>query len=358
MTVPVPAPDHLAEPRADISATPPPDLLVHCGDEQFAVDAAAAPVTIGRDSAATVHLDYSWLSRTHLRLDLADGGWVAHDTSRNGIFVAGEAVTEVAVTDGLVIHLADADGLALRFEVANPDSDGGADVDPDIVRVGAAVARRRAELEITQRGLARDKIINAGALISFEKGRSWPHKGTRAKLEEVLRWSPGTIEAMRQGAAPARTIETTQALGGTTPSLLVRTITLALRSIDDAVNALPEAGQPGFQTRIDAILTDVRDLRGVAEEAAGASHSPAIELASALVAIRRRIDELMARAAQAPDSPLGPRLYTARRQRGLSIDDLALITRLPPQTIADAEAGRRIPPAANTALNTVLAQLH
>jgi hypothetical protein len=40
--------------------------------------------------------------------------------------------------------------------------------DPGMVRAGAAAAARRRELDISQRSLASDGIINAGALIAFE----------------------------------------------------------------------------------------------------------------------------------------------------------------------------------------------
>jgi len=73
------------------------------------------------------------------------------------------------------------------------------DLDPGVVRAGAAAAARRRELDISQRSLAADGIINAGALIAFEKGRSWPRERTRAKLEEILRWPPGAIARIREG---------------------------------------------------------------------------------------------------------------------------------------------------------------
>src|SRR5829696_8600960 len=76
-------------------------------------------------------------------------------------------------------------------------------VDPGQARAGAAAAARRRELDISQRSLAADGIINAGALIAFEKGRSWPRDRTRAKLEEVLQWPAGTIERIRDGGAVA-----------------------------------------------------------------------------------------------------------------------------------------------------------
>src|SRR3954449_8767671 len=72
-------------------------------------------------------------------------------------------------------------------------------VDAGLVRAGAAAAARRRELDISQRSLAADRIINAGALIAFEKGRSWPRERTRAKLEEVLQWPAGTIARIRRG---------------------------------------------------------------------------------------------------------------------------------------------------------------
>ena len=89
---------------------------------------------------------------------------------------------------------------------AEPIDEATGAVDPGMVRAGAAAAARRRELDISQRSLAADGIINAGALIAFEKGRSWPRERTRAKLEEVLRWPPGTIARLRDGQVrhPAR----------------------------------------------------------------------------------------------------------------------------------------------------------
>ncbi|MCW2730999.1 MAG: hypothetical protein JWR13_1815 [Mycobacterium sp.] len=86
-------------------------------------------------------------------------------------------------------------------------------VDPGMARAGAAAAARRRELDISQRSLAADGIINAGALIAFEKGRSWPRDKTRTKLEEVLRWAPGTINQIRMGGAAAGVDDRTEVAG-------------------------------------------------------------------------------------------------------------------------------------------------
>lgn len=75
--------------------------------------------------------------------------------------------------------------------------------DPGMVRAGAAAAARRRELNISQRSLAAEGILNAGALIAFEKGRSWPRERTRARLEEILQWPP----APSRGCAGANRCE-------------------------------------------------------------------------------------------------------------------------------------------------------
>src|SRR4051794_26046567 len=118
----------------------------------------------------------------------------------------------VAVSDKTNVRFGDTTGgKALTFEAVRPSNspeerhadNQTSDADPGLVRAGAAAAARRRELDISQRSLAAEGIINAGALIAFEKGRSWPRDRTRAKLEEVLQWPAGTIERVRDGAAVA-----------------------------------------------------------------------------------------------------------------------------------------------------------
>ena len=123
--------------------------------------------------------------------------------------------TSVTVTDKTIVQFGDpTTGKALTFEVVRPSrpreqhadetdehrtTPPTGEPDPGLVRAGAAAAARRRELDISQRSLAADGIINAGALIAFEKGRSWPRERTRAKLEEVLQWPAGTIARIRRG---------------------------------------------------------------------------------------------------------------------------------------------------------------
>ena len=133
-----------------------------------------------------------------------------------------------------------------------------AEPDPGLARAGAAAAARRRELDISQRSLAADGIINAGALIAFEKGRSWPRERTRAKLEEVLQWPTGTIARIRRGEpavarrAPRQLPQCTAQATPQTPiadgaaSLIAQAVVAAVDGCSLAIAALPPPEDPGF----------------------------------------------------------------------------------------------------------------
>jgi transcriptional regulator with XRE-family HTH domain len=279
------------------------------------------------------------------------------------MFIDGVRHESVVVTDGLTLHLGNPDGLAVRFTYSDADADvdesdwtSEETVDPDIARAGAAVAARRRELELTQRGLARDKIINAGALIAFEKGRSWPQEGTRSRLEQVLQWPPGAIAGIRDGA-PAPDEERTAVIFPTVPSpLIAQTIQLALNSVDNTIAALPAETSPEFNDRVGAVLVDLRNLQEVAADAA--RNSPgAPALVITLGGVRRRYEDLMARAANAPNAPMGRRLHAARRRANLTAGDAALASGLPVNVIEAAEAERPVPDHAVVAIEGLISQL-
>ncbi|TMS50358.1 helix-turn-helix transcriptional regulator [Mycobacterium sp. DBP42] len=227
--------------------------------------------------------------------------------------------------------------------------------DVGLIRAGAAAAARRRELDISQRSLAADGIINAGALIAFEKGRSWPRERTRLKLEEVLRWPPGTIARLRQGGpapdpatpAPAAveppTVVTAQPALATTPPandevpLIAQAVLTAVNTLESTIATLPAVGEPEFTPRVTSVLADLRQLEAVAARAARLSMvTPA--LIKALSAVRRQIDELTTRAATAPGATLGQRLYAARRQANLTLSETATAAGVSEDTVARAEA--------------------
>ena len=141
-------------------------------------------------------------------------------------------------------------------------------VDAGMARAGAAAAARRRELDISQRSLAADGIINAGALIAFEKGRSWPRERTRAKLEEVLRWPQGTIARLRQGEPAARAHPTESVAGADEGPLIAQAVITAVHTLGATVDSLPPVDDPAFTPRVTAILADLRKLEAVAARAA------------------------------------------------------------------------------------------
>src|SRR6476469_9483894 len=230
-------------------------------------------------------------------------------------------------------------------------------LDPGMVRAGAAAAARRRELDISQRSLAAHGIINAGALIAFEKGRSGPRERTRAKLEEMLRWPPGTIARLRHGAPASvdHRAGPTAEPGDDVP-LIAQAVVTAVSTFDTAIEALPSVEDPDFTLRATKILADLRQLEAVAARAARISKvSP--PLIKALSAVRTRYDELMLRAARAPRATVGQLLYAAGRAATLTILDTAQVAGVSEQDIIGAEAEEPISASAVRKIEALIDQL-
>jgi transcriptional regulator with XRE-family HTH domain len=246
-------------------------------------------------------------------------------------------------------------------ELVDVDPDAAADssadeVDPGMARAGAAAAARRRELDISQRSLAADGIINAGALISFEKGRSWPRERTRAKLEEVLQWTPGTIARIRRGGSVAPEGTAEPLAGGDEVSLIAQAVEAAVHTLGGTVDALPPIDDPGFTPRVTAILADLRQLEAVAARAAriGRLTPPLLKVLST---VRRQLDELTLLGATAPTATLGQRLYAARRRANLTIAETAQAAGVPDDAIVAAEAGQPVTAVATELIESLVEQI-
>jgi transcriptional regulator with XRE-family HTH domain len=229
-------------------------------------------------------------------------------------------------------------------------------VDPGLVRAGAAAAARRRELDISQRSLAADGIINAGALIAFEKGRSWPRERTRAKLEEVLQWPPGTIARLRHGEPASRARPTEPVAGADEGQLIAQAVITAVHTLAGAVDSLPPVDDAEFTPRVTAILADLRQLEAVAARATRISQvTPA--LIKALGTVRSRIDELTMFGATAPRATLGQRVYATRRRANLTIAETAQAAGVSVDDIARAEAEEPVVAATIDAIEALLKQI-
>ncbi|ORB85649.1 hypothetical protein B1987_19725 [Mycobacterium kansasii] len=299
----------------------------------------------------------------------------------SGMFVDGRRKGSVTVSDKTIVRFGDpTGGKALTFEVVRPSnspeeqrreqrpsdqSDGHTgEADPGVVRAGAAAAARRRELDISQRSLAADGIINAGALIAFEKGRSWPRERTRAKLEEVLQWPPGTIARIRQGEsvgyqAPSPTAQADDEAQPTEgpASLIAQAVAAAVDTCSLAIAALPPPEDPEFTERAAPILADLRQLEGIAVQATRISRITP-ELIKALGAVRRYHDKLMTLGATAPGATLAQRLYAARRRANLSTSETAQAAGVAEEMIVRAEAEEALPAEAAEAIEALIHQIN
>ncbi|MEE6178170.1 helix-turn-helix domain-containing protein [Mycobacterium sp. 050134] len=239
----------------------------------------------------------------------------------------------------------------------------GADSDPGLARAGAAAAARRRELDISQRRLAAEGIINAGALIAFEKGRSWPRERTRAKLEQVLQWPAGTIVKIRRGEpvsgrmAPQAARRTEDIAADGAEALIAQAVVAAVDSCQLAITALPPTNAPDFIERMTPILADLRQLEAIVVRATHISRITP-ELIKALSTVRHHYDNLMTLGALAPGAPLAQRLYAARRRANLSTVETALAAGVTEETIVRAEAEEAVPVEAADAIETLIAQIH
>lgn len=241
---------------------------------------------------------------------------------------------------------------------AEPVEESTGAADPGMLRAGAAAAARRRELDISQRSLAADGIINAGALIAFEKGRSWPRERTRARLEEILQWPPGTIARLRKGEPvrpSAPTPESPAPTGSDEVSLIAQAIVTAVGAFGSSVTSLPPDDDPAFIPRVTAILADLRQLEAVASRAARIKVTPA--LIKALSTVRSLYDDLMMRAAGTTHATLGHRLYAARRSANLTVGETAQAAGVSEQTIRQAEADEPVSPAEVDAIETLVSQI-
>ena len=68
-------------------------------------------VVVGRDLRADVRIAHNLVSRAHVTLRFDQGRWMAIDNgSLNGIFVNGQRVPRVDISDGMAINLGNPDG--------------------------------------------------------------------------------------------------------------------------------------------------------------------------------------------------------------------------------------------------------
>ncbi|MBP1823212.1 FHA domain-containing protein [Mycobacterium sp. OAE908] len=332
-----------------------PALSITVGDTPpYTVEVVDAPITVGRGLEATMRIQDPRVSERHLLIECDGVNWALRDDgSTNGTYLDGALITAHWVTDGLTVHLGDANGIPVTFthQRRNPN-------DPGLARAGRAFAVRREEMGFSQRKLSDDNVIGQSNLVAFEKGRSWPRNSTLAKLEQAVGWPAGTLARIRRGGPiPTESAETaTEVLTDSVRvSVFLDAIRLHLDDIKGRVSALPPQTAPTFGAQAAELLTKLRQVQATAHEAAAGSKGPGIALL--LSDIRRTYNDLVVRAAGAPGARLSHRLYAARHRAELTVEETANAAGLGAQTVADVEADRPVSPGDMAALESLIAQL-
>lgn len=77
-------------------------------------------------------------------------------------------------------------------------------IEPSLARLRDCVARRRAELGLSQRRLAEIAGVSLGTATRLERGAGPPRVSTVPKLEDALQWPRGTFQAIRDGNDPPK----------------------------------------------------------------------------------------------------------------------------------------------------------
>ena len=165
--------------------------------------------------------------------------------------------------------------------------------------------------------------------------------GRRPKAAEPEITSPaGAGESLDDGEAPA----------------IVSAVEAAMYMFVDALDALPDPSDSKFLKRAEVILTGLRKLEASLSRAASRRRAtPSVVVA--LSETRGRYNELMERAAAAPGSTLGQRMYTARRRADLSVEEAANGVGLRADLLAAIEAGEPTTQDETAKIKTLIAAL-
>ncbi|MCT7371955.1 FHA domain-containing protein [Mycolicibacterium llatzerense] len=351
-------------------------LTVIAGSTMFTFTPRQSPVIIGRgdpaaDEQPQVRLGREGISRHHLIVEYRDGRWIARDNkSLNGTFANRERVTTFDLTgERIELYL----GHPTRGELVTLTT-----YDPANVYVGALVAKARQDKGFSQRGLNADKVVSAGALIAFEKGRAWPREDTQRNIENEFGWSPGEIARLRAQYDPSRTVinfgdgELTDLIATrqtatavpvetreSTTSEAVDTgyladwVQTALQSAIERIDRLPPPTAPDFLPQATPVLDELNRLEALALNAS--TSSP--QLRATFIKVHQQRRALMLAAAQSPAATLGHQLFAARDHAGLSLQAAATLAGVTPETITAAEDGKPLPEPETRALQQLLTTL-
>ena len=268
-------------------------LTVHVAGTEYTAHPDDGAVTIGRELPAQIRINEPGISRTHVRLELVGDHWMLTDAgSRNGTYFDGRRVQSVSVDRELDVYLGDPDGVRVQLR----------------------------------------PVIRADT-------------GPRP----TDTFSPVT-STEADPAEPDPQEESTEAITPTVQvAVAIDAADIALRGAYARAAMLPMGEDPRFAAEVAALLAELRRLENSLTNAArSATGRP--ELAVTLGEVRQAYADLMRRAARAPAASLGQRLYVARHQRQLTVQEAANAAGVTAADVTNAEAELPVPDSAATLL--------
>jgi len=186
------------------------------------------------------------------------------------------------------------------MRVTTPTSPG----DAALARVGQVVAERRLEVGFnSQRELAEKAGVALSTAAQLERGHTFPRRANARKLEQALRWPPGTLTEIRRGGQPptptghAPLSATTKGAGGSAQALAIANgvVGVAATCMDILVRHGESDPETGKALReLDAQLLQLETLI-----AASLPHAESFDdTMSALTELHRQRDAIRQAAAQ------------------------------------------------------------
>lgn len=184
-----------------------------------------------------------------------------------------------------------------------------------LTEVGALVRERRVALNLTPGQLIDRADIDAKTLQKLEAGERWPQEKTRRKIEPVLKWKPGGIDALRDGGEPEEV--TSASLGRGLASLLPdipRTpndahFDRAERLLHRSHESARQKDYLGAITGLEGVQSTVELLIGRLESAATKEETHVVETASESAASPEgdEDEEVVRTTTSGPEPPLETR---------------------------------------------------
>ncbi|WP_133259136.1 FHA domain-containing protein [Mycolicibacterium sp. GF69] len=278
----------------------PATLTVHVAGGEYTAHPGDGAVTIGRELPAQIRVAEPGISRMHVRLEPAGGHWMLTDTgSRNGVYFEGRRIASVAVDRELDVYLGNPEGVLMRLRPAAPAGTAQSSTDtfgPAVVGSGDTA------------DAADDDTVDSAV-------------GDPVPEEEE------PTEAITPTVQVAITIDAAE---------------IALRGIYARIAMLPMGDDPQFAAQAAALLAELRRLEATLTNAAEkATGRP--ELAITLGEVRQTYTELMRRTARSPSATLGQRLYAARHQCQLTVQETANAAGVAVEDVANVEAEHPVP---------------